>query len=294
MNRAFLKENPKLTNYYIFSVFAYLSAVFCIALSVLTAATPDFFPNVYGLQESLIYGKYIDGFIPLILISSVYSVCTRELDLRAILSAVVVSGGIFTAFFSLTAPYVVRAGQVNVSAILGIYPLRIGADIDSLITVDGLFLTLSAVFCFMALLIVYVCCGGKHRVKIISATIAGIAVYSGVYVCSVYLPYERSRVIGYNTPVYEVSEHIFNSADAHPVIVSDNREETVALLQFLNGYAQSSGVNDNEYENYFFIDLKTGFLPLEQNENTVIIGETDSYRVYAVGEKAVMYAGSVE
>jgi hypothetical protein len=152
----------------------------------------------------------------------------------------------------------------------------------------------SAVFCFMALFIVFVCCGGRYQLRIISLSIAAVSLYSCVYVCAVYLPYERNRAISQNAPVYEVSELLYDSEDAPPFIITPEVSgEAAALLQFLNQRATVLSYSEVPElpENYFLITLKNS---ADENnaKDAVLLATTDSYSVRAVGEKAVMYAAS--
>jgi hypothetical protein len=168
--------------------------LFLLAFSVVGG----FNSNLYESQEILMYGKYIDIAAPLVLISVICYIFIyendpqRRLSLHQILSAIVLLGVIFTAFFALSAEVVVQAEDITVSAVSGLYPLRIGVDIKSLITLNTLFLSVSAVFSLMALLIVYISCARRYRLHIISWTIAAIALYSCVYTTAIYLPYMRA------------------------------------------------------------------------------------------------------
>jgi hypothetical protein len=252
------------TDYIILTVFAVISLVFTLLTSL--AAQTD----IYSSQEALLFGLHTDYVTPLLLISVICYIYVYDLNLREILSAVVAMGGIFTAFFSLTARTVVHAQNVELMPIIGLYPLRIGVDINTLISLDGLFLSVSAVFCFMALLIVFVCCGGRYRKRILSGTVATIALYCCVYTCAVSLPLERRQINEKNAAVYELSELLYNSSEA-PAIIAP--EEIADLLQFLNQNADIR-TEIGELENYFLIEI-TPF--------------TSQYTVHPVGEKAVMY-----
>jgi hypothetical protein len=176
------------------------------------------------------------GIIPLIFAAAICCICKYDIDLRAVLTSTIILGIIFTAFF-------VTQTVTNTD-----------------------YVTISAVFCFMALFIVYVCCGGQYRADITSGTITGVAVFFCVYACTVTLPNERNRLIEENAPIYEVSKFVYNSSDAPPVIAPP---EIAQLLQFLNQQADIK-TQIGELENYFLIS-----------------GEP--YTIEAVGEKAILY-----
>jgi hypothetical protein len=230
------KEDPQLSNHFIFSAFAFFSLVACMTLNVLY--TPE---------------EYTDNITPLFLIFVVCNICMYELNLRSILSTTVILGGVFTYFFLSPSAF------------------RELAYIENGISEFGsVFQTVSVVFCMMALLIVLVCCGGRYRIKITTAAIAAVSVYSCVYVCAVYLPYERNRTLTENAPIYELSEQIHNSQEAPPVIVPP---QTAQLLQFLNSQADIR-TEIGDLDSYFLVD--------------------EDLQIHIVGEKAVLYALSQE
>jgi hypothetical protein len=170
---------------------------------------------------------------PLILISTVCCICIHNTDLQNILTAVITLCIIFILNF---------------------------AD----------HITISAVFCVMAMLIVIVCCAKKHRTAILSGALALIATGTCIYVCFVTLPHERDLTKQATAEIHEISDLIYNSADAPPVIVP---ETNIKFLQFLNQYADiRTEVGDLEY--FFFI--------------------TESLEIHAIGDKAIMYALSQE
>ncbi|MCL1903197.1 MAG: hypothetical protein FWF94_02120 [Oscillospiraceae bacterium] len=182
------------------SMFAFLLLFFNMAVSVISKYGTDFEQS----QEILIYGKYMDGVIPLILVSVfcyVYNSFENatsqksqndsepQLELRMLLTSIIVLGLIFTAFFISPAEIIVKTEKLDVSAVPGLYPLRIGAGIDSLITIDTLFLSVSAVFSLMALFIVFISCAGRYRYRIIAWSVATIALYSLIYTSVLYVPF---------------------------------------------------------------------------------------------------------
>jgi len=95
---------------------------------------------------SVVFGLITDitGVTPLILIFTVCCIIKHDLDLRTVLWAVIALCGIFTMNFT-----------------------------------D--YITISAVFCVMATIIVIVCCARKYRTEILSAAITAISIGSCVY-----------------------------------------------------------------------------------------------------------------
>ncbi|MDR0222068.1 MAG: hypothetical protein LBI38_00820 [Oscillospiraceae bacterium] len=275
----------------VFSAFALLSALFSGAVSVLFKSGADGFTEY---QDAVIFGRYMDGVIPLTPAFVICYVFLYGLDLRKLLPAIVALGGIYTAFFLLCARTLVNAPNVSVYHVLGLYPLRIGEKVDALITMDGLFLTVSAVFSLMALFIVFVCCAKRYRVRIISATVALIAFYSCAYTVAAYLPFVARTAREVNAPIHEASEYVYDSDDAPPLIALDVPERTAALLQFLNRGANVITKTDGDKipENCFVV-VESGyeFAPPPEVE-TAELGGAGGYVFYACGEKAIMYANS--
>ncbi|MCL2633037.1 MAG: hypothetical protein FWD34_00825 [Oscillospiraceae bacterium] len=279
-----LIKEKKHYKFLMFSAYAYLSVLLSGAVSVLYKFNDI---NASDNQETLIFGRYIDSVIPLILMSVICYIFLHQIDLKKLLLTSVMLGGIFTAFFLLSARLTVNAGQVNITHILGLHPIRIGGEIHSQITMDGLFLTVSSVFSLMALFIVFVCCTKeKQRIRIMSLSIATISLYAGMYTALIYLPVTARQAHEDNSIVYEVSEFIYNSDDAPPVIALNVSFSTASLLQFLNQNA--AVILEEDYtslpENCFVISTEE----LDELE----LGRTDLYIVYAIGEKAIMFAES--
>jgi len=178
--------------------------------------------------------------MPLVLIMTVCGIALYGINLRDILTAIIVLGMIFTVFFTLS----------------------IGKAVDTQIV------TVSAVFSLMSLFIVFVCCTERYKLRIVLGAVGLISLYFCIYTCAILLPAERNAAIHRNAPAYEVSELIYNSADAPPVVAP---EEIAGLLQFLNREADIR-TDVGQLENYFLI--------------------SDDYKVSIVGERAIMYAAS--
>jgi hypothetical protein len=296
----------------VFAVFAFLSLVFTLIMSI---SHPPEWLELH--QETFIYGEYTDSVIPLVLfaVTGYIFLYKEDFNLHTILISVVGAGAVFTAFFITAAGFVVHAQIANVLPVIGLYPLRIGVPVGTLITLDGLFLTVSAVFSFFALLIVYVCCAVKYRSHIMSATVAGVALYSCLYVCAFYVPYEQNRVAELNAPVYEISELVYNSADAPPLYTHDISPDTARLLQFLNQQAiirtrsdideiiaaggehflLEAGRSCYMSENFLTIRYTSEIdLDRELPEDRILVGYTDTFAIFAIGERAILYVLSQE
>jgi len=279
----------------IFSAFASAAMLFGGAASVVSRLNSAADGN-YS-QDGLIFGRYTDNLIPLVLMLTMCYVFMYGLTLRKLLTAVVALGVIFTSFFVFTAGRLVNIKEFDALSVVSLGPLRIGEKIGGLITVNGLFLTVSSVFCVMALFIVFVCCSGKRRIRILTLSAALIAAYSCLYTAFAYLPYRAEETRRENSPVYELERYIFDSADAPPLVAFKLPQRTAALLGFLNRNSRLV-MTDNAGEipeNCFIaLDKSVWEFPFETDTELIMIGETEKYRVWALGEKAIAYALSQE
>ncbi|MCL1831830.1 MAG: hypothetical protein FWG45_02830 [Oscillospiraceae bacterium] len=185
------EESAKHAKFLTFSAFAFSALLFSIAYSVVESAYDLVYTQSQGYY---IQGLFMENAIPLVLLAAVCGIFIYTLELRTILSATVSLGLIFTAFFVFTAGEVVNGENTQVAAIQGILPLRIGEAANAPITFDSLFMNVSIVFSVMALLIVFVSCGGRQRTRIVAALIAAITLYGTVYSAAVCLPYERLQI----------------------------------------------------------------------------------------------------
>jgi len=289
----------------IFSAFAVSALIFTGAASVIRCANTG---GYYGIPY--VYGQMTDSVIPLIPAMTVCYIVLRGLDLRRLLTAAVALGAVFTAFFILTSRDLLSAETPGVrymiTAIVSLHPLRIGEKIGDGLTVDSLLLTVSAVFCVTALFIVFVCCSDKLRIRILSFSVAVISAYSLLYTAVFCLPYYSGETKLENKPVYEISDYVFDSADAPPLVAFGIPPETAALIKFLNKHSKVVVTSDESMipENCFIILKKPsapeGFETVELlpkrdiqtfiEENGTMLGETDGYGIWALGEKAVAYA----
>lgn len=277
----------------IFGIFAFLLNILALLVSVINKFNTAGFEQY---QDSAIFGRYMDSVIPLLIMLVISYVFVYSLDFIKLLSSIITLGIIYTAFFIFTMPVIIGAEKTRVSPILGLYPIRIGQSIDAVITIDGLFLTVSSVFCFMALFIVIVCCARRYRAHIISICMICTMLYSSFYTAIVYLPFAAAEAKSSNVPIYEISEHIYNSADAPYVYTYKTPRKTYTLLQYLNQetYVLSvNGINDLP-ENCFIVVPNSERLALRPESEQIFweLKQTSEYTLYAYGERAAAFAQS--
>jgi hypothetical protein len=227
----------------------------------------------------------LDFIIPLVLVATVCLIFIHGIELRDVLACVTVLGIIFSAFFMLQPDSIFVGALGHGGKLMPIPPEVINAQI----------MTASIVFCLMALFIVFVCCGGRYKVKITSSAIAVISLYGAVHVCAVEIPAEIRETTQRDAHVYEVSELLYNSEGAPPVFVVDESWSMSELLQFLNPRATVEYFDLEALpENYLYVIKSTNRKFHAYNREFILIGTTDLYSVYAVGERAIMYVQSHE
>jgi hypothetical protein len=149
--------------------------------------------------------RHIDGAVPLLIIFTLCYVFERGLDFRTVLYSVVALGVIFALFFIFADPDLAEAMP-----------------------------EVSATFCFAALLVVLVSCAERYRAHFVSLGAAVVILYSCVFAAAVELPAAIENAERQNARAYEISEYIYNSADAPPTYVMNAPPELTYTLRFLN------------------------------------------------------------
>ncbi|MCL2087138.1 MAG: hypothetical protein FWH05_06045 [Oscillospiraceae bacterium] len=285
--------NSGFNNYLLlFSLYALFANIFAGLLSALW----KYNDTGYGqYQDTLIFGRYMDSVIPLLIMFVICYAFLYELNLSKLLAATVVSGGIYGLFFIFTASTVASSSAANVLPMLGIYPVRIGEKIGEPVTLDGLFLTVSCVLCFIAVFIVVVCCAQKYRLIILSCIMIAVMLYSSIYTATVYLPYSQIQARIVTAPIYEINRHLYNSSAAPPIYGYKLPARTSTLLQFLNQDTKVYAVNNQtQIPEHCFLIVPTEFLEifLEEVPGVLKFAQTDDYSVYLRGTRAQAYVRS--
>jgi len=236
----------------LFAGFAFFALAYNIIALLLTA-----------FRGEVLFGRYIDGAAPLLLVFTLCFLFMSDLDFRQVLYAVIALGVIFGLFFVFAA----YAVDMN----------------------DGIFFSVSETFCFAALLIVFVCCAERRRAHIISLCVTLTVLYSCVHSAFVFLPAEIKRAETENSTAYAVSEFIYNSADAPPTYVFNSPGELTAALRFLNRdtYIGTADLWSGLPDDCFIITAD-----YRPEDGLIVLAETDSFYFIAKGERAVAYARS--
>ena|GEM_PF-918651 len=283
-----------------FTAFAFFVLVYNFFMLISSAAWGSAL-DLTLYQDSFIFGRYIDGAAPLLLVFTLCYIFIKGLDFKKLLYSTIMLGGIFALFFTFTAPKLVTVKQLRPESIQGLSPVRLGSAIDAPIDLDGLFFTVSAMFCFVALLIVFICCANRYRAHIISVCVCLTVLYSCIHSAVIYLPFEARHAQIQNRGAYAISEYIYNSSDAPPAYVLDSLTEAqgenpslAPILRFLNRYAYIGNVeNYGSLPEDCFIIVKSE-LTAQFGDDVTILAETEGLVFAAKGEKAAAFALSQE
>ncbi|MCL1823427.1 MAG: hypothetical protein FWG44_04415 [Oscillospiraceae bacterium] len=280
----------------IFAAFAF----FALAYNVLMLFANAFYIAGTG-QDAYLFGRYIDSAVPVMLVFTLCYFFIHGLELRKVLASVTAQGAVFVLFF-ITAVPMVTAGEnktPRVESLQGLSPVRLGFEIDAPFTFQNLLYTVSATFCFSALLIVLVCCAKHYRAHIASFCMVLTVLYSGIHTAFIYLPYETDRAERENKGAYTVSEYIYNSSDAPPTYVVGAGDEFTHILRFLNrdAYIGVAGSFEELPENCFIVinvSEKNASEAIRIHDFAVILAEAEGLVFAAKGERAEAYALSQE
>lgn len=281
------------TDFLLYAVFSALTVFFTLIIGTFYK-----FNSGYGeYQDAAIFGRFLDGVIPISLLFVLIFFFVYDIGLLHILSGVAALGAVYIPFFLFTEPDILNAGKVRLSPILSLFPLRIGEAPAALYTHDTFCLTASAAFCVLALLIVIVSCSKEWKKFLCAGVFAVITAYSTVCVAAVYLPLcsEESRVK--NAETIAVTEYLYNQVDAPPVIAYKTARHTATMLQYLNQNILVRYTLDSEEipENCIIVMPDNQLLRFKGAAKDIPLTElarAEEYIIYAYGERALAYAQS--
>lgn len=277
----------------VLAFFAFFSVLFTIIIGALYRFGSDSF-GVY--QDTVLFGRFLDGVIPFATMLVMALLFTHSISLNKILGSVAVLGVVYLAFFTASVPGILECEMTRIAPVLALYPLRIGASSDELLSFDSLLLTASVTFCVMALFIVVISCTKKHRSLLLSALMLGITVYSAAFIQAEYLPMCAVESGSKNSAVADISEDVYNQTGAPPVTAYKLSRHETLMLQFLNKNVAVRITYDIESipENCF-LAVKAGedvSALANSRRPFLLVGENDELKLYAYGERAVAYMRS--
>lgn len=280
-----------------FALFAGISLVLMLIIGALYRFSNDSF---FSYQDSAIFGRYLDGISPFIIMIVMIFIFHCGISLKHMLISTITLSAIYVTFLLVTEPITVAAESARISPVLGIYPLLFGENIGSLLDHMSILTTISVSFCVAALFIVITCCAKKLKVMLLTAIVVIISIYTCVYTCICYLPLSVAESQNRNAPLLEVSEYIYNQKDAPPVTLYRTNRHSSIMLQFLNQeiVLKSTNNQDEIEENTFIVKPIQEALHFSTDPQTgvriplALIAQTEQYSIYAYGERAIAYAQS--
>lgn len=274
----------------VYSFFSILTVIFTIIFSTLYRFGSE---GYYVYQDTMMFGRFIDGIVPLALVFVLIMLFTHSISVNKILGASAVLLLIYVVFIVTAVPTILSCQSTRISPVLGLYPLRVGAASRVLLNFDSLLLTMSMTFCVMGILLVIISCTKKYRSIIISAIMTTITVYSLVFISAVYLPICKTESVEKNESVAKLSESVFDQSGAPAVTAYNISRHDALMLQFLNRHVTVKVTYDIESvpENSFLVVKNTEDVSALENSRTpfLLIAESSTLKLYAYGERASAY-----
>lgn len=274
-------------------LFAFLNAFFAIISGTLYRFHTDGF---YTYQDNVLFGRFLDSVIPFSLIFVLILLFTSSIKLNKILGSAIICGVVYLVFFVVTVPVILECDATRIAPILALYPLRIGAAGAELLNFNSLSLTVSAVFCVLAVFVVVISCTKKYRSAVIAVMICGLTVYSLAFISGTYLPMCRNESVAKNKAVADLSESVYNQNGAPPLTLYNINRHDALMLQFLNTNISVRITYDIETipENCFVAVKKDEDVNALLNSHTsfLLVSGNDKLKLYAYGERAVAYMRS--
>lgn len=280
-------------NIAVIGLFAFLTAILSVIAGTLYRFGTEGF---YVYQDNVLFGRFLDSVIPFSLIFVLAVLFTSSVKLNKILGSAIICGVVYLVFFVVTVPVILECESSRIAPILALYPLRIGAAGAELLNFNSLLLTVSAVFCVLAVFVVVISCTKKYRSSVISFMICGLTVYSIIFISGTYLPMCRNESVAKNEAVAELSESVYNQNGAPPLTLYNINRHDALMLQFLNTNISVRITYDIETipENCFVAVKKDEDVDALLNSRTpfLLVSGNDKLKLYAYGDRAVAYMRS--
>lgn len=269
------------------TIFA-LYALFAVGGTLLGSVLYKFkSEKAQAIQDLTIFGRYTDSAAPLAIFLVLAFMFIYGIRLRHILAGAGVYG-LACLLFGLCGYRTVAAAQTyRESPIIGLLPWRMGENITAPLTGMSFVIMSSCIFSMFALCAVFSACTKRHINLALSVMICSAAIYTNLFVGTVYLPMRAQENAVLTAPAKAVSELIYNDSQSPVVAAYLVPSRTASLVQFLNPDVRVLIVKDrlDLPENCILITEKTRSVPFPSRLCDKL-GETDDYAVYAVGEGA--------
>ncbi|MCM1055237.1 MAG: hypothetical protein NC394_06915 [Bacteroides sp.] len=278
------------------TVFLFYTAALTLFMLIVGAAYRFGAESFETSQSTLIFGRYMDGVIPLTVMLVFVFIFTEELDLAEILGGIVASGAVYLLFFFTGRQTALNAVSATISPMLGLYPVMFGENSGTLVTSTGFTAAVSCSMCLMTVFIVITSCAGRMKRLILSAVITLTVLYSASYGVFSYLPLSREESVSKNDEYVRLSSYVYNSAEAPPLTACGCGRGCVMMLQYLNQNIKvysADAPQDIREDTYIIVpsDVQLRF-DGQQRIVFVELAETENYKIYAYGERAKAYAQS--
>lgn len=277
-------------------VFLFYTALITLFMLILGACYRFGAENFETSQSTLIFGRYLDGVIPLTVMFFFVYIYTETLSLTDILGGIIGSGVVYPLFFFTGRKIALNAVSATIIPMLGLYPVMFGENSGTLVTSTGFTAAVSCSLCVMALMIVIVSCSKRLKSVHISVLMAVITAYSALYGVFGYLPLSNAESVSKNAEYVKISSYVYNTSEAPPLTAYSCSRGCVMMLQYLNQNIRvypADGAADIREDSYVIVpnDVQIRF----DGQSRVVFVElaaTENYKIYAYGERAKAYAQS--
>ena len=282
------------SGFLIFSCFSFFTVLFTLFTGAFYKFSSDAF---YTQQDTMLFGRYLDGVTPLAILFALVFIFLHDLRLKHIFggaSALLLSAA---AYYVFALPVTLSAQTTRISPILALYPLLIGENNSTVLSLTSILAASSSALSVLALFVVIVSCTKKLKPVVISVFFLMTTVYSAFFAAFYYIPLCNSESESKNAAYTEISAHLFNQEEAPDITVYRTTRNAAMMLQYLN---QNTTViyakNSREIEENSFVVVPAGeilrFHTYDKKIIFVELARTAEYSVYAYGEKALAYAQS--
>lgn len=240
-----------------------------------------------AIQDLTIFGRYTDSTAPLAIFLALAFMFLYGIRLRHIAASAAVYGVVCALFGAYGYETAANAMSYRESPIIGLLPWRIGENITEQMTQMSFVIMSSCVFSAFVLAAVCAACTKKRLNLALSVMVCSAAVYTNLFVGTVYLPARAQENALLSAPAKAVSELLYNDEQSPVVAAYFIPSRTASLIQFLNPDVRVEIIKDSHDlpESCILITEKTRALPFSEEE-CELLGTTDDYAVYAVGENA--------
>lgn len=284
-------RGPKTDSLSVFVTFTAFLSIFTVFAGVFAR----FGQADFGMsQDTLLFSRFSDSVMPFTVLLVLVFVFTRELTLSEISGGIISAAIIYIGFYAAARQNVLEAPAGSADMILGLIPALIGEKVGSQISSTGLIAGISCSMCLMAVLLVIVSCAKNLKKLVAAGAVTAVTIYSLCFGLFAYLPAARDYSMAHNAEYITLSEKLFNNTDAPGVTMYQCGGDSVMMIQYINQNINVySAALPSEIRGNTYVVVPIGarlYLQGQERLPVVYMGQTDSYRIYAYGERPVAYA----